>query len=99
MTTHGLVFAIVGGAALLALWLDQRRAGRMPQAARSVFAHSGVAFALLIVAPLLMALTHTKDSPPRAIAGLFLLVLPSFVYTFLTWIWLVRLLQRYLRLG
>ncbi len=99
MTTHSLVYAIVGGAALLALWLDRRRAGRMPESARSVFAHTGVAFASLTAAPLLMALTQTKDSPPRAMASLFLLVLPSFVYAFLTWIWLVRLLQRFLRLG
>ena len=99
MTTHGLVLAFVVGSALIAAWVHLRRQGRTPESARRVVLHALAALGTTALVPLLMRHGATQDSPARALVALFALVLPMFVYNFLTWLWLLRLLQRHLRVG
>jgi hypothetical protein len=99
MTVHGLVVAFTLGAAALAVWLDCRSAGRAPRSLGRVFGHLLVGLLATALVPVLMAQLATQDSPARAIAALVALLLPAFVYCFLTWIWLLRLVQRLVRFG
>ena len=89
-------FALVLGAALLAVWAHVRRGARAPQEFSRIALHAAAGFGAVAAAPPLMALLGTADSPARAMLALFALVLPAFVYSFLTWIWLLKLLQRLL---
>jgi hypothetical protein len=99
MTSHGLVYSFVVGGALIAVWLQHRGGSRMPQTGRRIVLHLLAALAAAILVPVLMRRAGTEDSPPAAMLMLFALVLPMFVYNFLTWIWLLKLLQRMLRIG
>ena len=99
MTTHGLVVAFVLGAAVIAGWVHFRRAGRMPESGRRIALHVLAALIATAVVPLIMRRAGTHDSVPVAMIALFLLVLPMFVYNFLTWLWLLKLLQQRLRVG
>ena len=97
MSNQGLVASMVVGAALLALWLDFRLAERMPRSGRRVLFHTVAALVATTLLPLPMVALATQHSPARALVALFAFVLPAFVYSFLTWIWLVKLLQSFLR--
>jgi len=88
--------AMVLGAALLAVWAHCRKAARTPQQFSSIAVHTAAGFAAVSAAPALMALVGASDSPFRAMLALFALVLPAFTYSFLTWIWLLKLLQKLL---
>lgn len=96
MSNQGLVLSLVLGGALLALWLDFRLAARMPRTPRRVILHTVAALAAASLVPLPMVALNTQHSAARALFALFVLVLPVFVYSFLTWIWLVKLVQRLL---
>jgi len=96
MSNQGLVASLVVGAALLALWLDLRLAARMPRSPRRVVFHAVAALVATTLVPLPMVALATQHSPARALVALFAVVLPAFVYSFLTWIWLIKLVQRLL---
>jgi hypothetical protein len=97
MSNQGLVASLVVGAALLALWLDFRLFGKTPRSPRRIVFHTLAALVATTLVPLPMLALATQHSPARALAALFAFVLPAFVYSFLTWIWLVKLLQSHLR--
>jgi TRAP-type C4-dicarboxylate transport system permease large subunit len=97
MSVQGLVFAVVGGSAALAAWVHVRRDGRMPQSTRRIVLHALAALATTLVVPLVMRQAGTDQSRAAAMTALFALVVPMFVYNFLTWLWLIKLLQRHLR--
>jgi hypothetical protein len=99
MTTHGLVVAIVAGSAVLAGWLHFRRSGKMPESGSRIALHAVAAFATTLVVPTIMRQAGTDTSPAAAMVVLFAVVVPMFVYNFLTWLWLIKLLQRHLRVG
>jgi uncharacterized membrane protein len=99
MTTHGLVLAFAIGSALIAVWIYHRRPARMPRTGRQIVVHALAALAATALVPLLMKAAATEHSPARAMLALLVLVLPMFVYNFLTWLWLLKLLQRRLRVG
>ena len=97
MSNQGLVASLVVGAALLALWLDFRLFRQMARSPRRILFHTLAALVATTVVPLPMVALATQHSPARALVALFAFVLPAFVYSFLTWIWLVKLLQSHLR--
>lgn len=99
MGTHGLVLAVVGASALIAVWLHYRRDGKVPESGRRVAFHAAAALAATVAVPLVMRRLRTDASAATAMTTLFALVLPMFVYNFLTWLWLIKLLQRHLRIG
>ena len=99
MGTHGLVLAFAVGSATIAGWLHFRRAGRMPESGRRILLHVFVALIATGIVPIVMRQAGTDHSVPLAMVALFALVLPMFVYNFLTWLWLLKLLQRHLRVG
>ena len=93
MSNQVLVVSVGVGGALLALWIDIRLASRMPRGTRRVLGHAVAALVATTLIPLPMIALGTQHSPARALVALFAFVLPVFVYSFLTWIWLVRLVQ------
>ena len=97
MSNQVLVASLVVGAAVLALWIDVRFGARMPHTARRVLLHATTALAATALVPIPMVALATQHSPARALVALFAFVLPAFVYSFLTWIWLVKLIQRMVR--
>ena len=94
MSYQLFAFTMVLGAALLAMWVHCRRVTRTPENVSWIALHTAAGFGVVTAAPPLMALAGAADSPLRALLALFTLVLPAFVYSFLTWIWLLKLLQR-----
>jgi len=99
MGMHGLVYAVVFGSALLAVWLHFRRGGKMPETDRRVVLHAAAALGTTLVVPVIMRQARTDQSATAAMTALFTLVLPMFVYNFLTWLWLIKVFQRHLRIG
>ena len=99
MTTHSLVLTFVVGAALLAAWIDHTWAGRMPRTVGRALVHVTGGLLALGLAPSLMAGLSPQDSPTRAMAALLALFLPALVYCFMSWIWVIRLVQSFQRFG
>ena len=94
MGIQGLVLAVAAASAVLAGWLHLRRDGRMPETGRRVVLHALAALCATGIVPLVMRRMGTDESATAAMASLFALVLPMFVYNFLTWLWLLKLVQR-----
>ena len=99
MTKQELVLVFALGGAAIAIWVYSRLGERAPQSGRGIAAHSLAALGTTALVPLLMQRAGTQDSTPRAIGALIGLVLPMFVYNFVTWLCLLRMLQRRLRIG
>jgi cytosine/uracil/thiamine/allantoin permease len=79
--------AFVGGAAVLALWVDARFPGLAPQSFSRRFFAAILAFALLQASP------FVNGSAIEAYGSLFGIVLPAFIGVFLTAVWLIRALR------
>jgi hypothetical protein len=71
----------------------------MPDSVRRILLHAGAAFATTAAVPLIMRRAGTEHSATAAMTTVFALVVPMFVYNFLTWLWLIKLLQRHLRIS
>jgi hypothetical protein len=99
VSIHGFVLVVVTCSAVLAAWLHFRRDGKMPETGKRVLLHAGAALAASAAVPLIMRRAGTDHSAAAAMTAVFALVVPMFVYNFLTWLWLIKLLQRHLRLG
>ena len=99
MTTYEFVLVVVASSAVLAVWLHIRRDGKMPETTRRILLHAGAAFATTALVPMIMRRAGTDHSGTAAMTAMFALVLPMFVYNFLTWLWLLKLVQRHLRIG
>ncbi len=85
--------AVVVGAALLAVWLDFRLDGRRPTSPMFRIGHALAAFIVLRgVAAGSHVLAGSSAPAGRAMAALFLLLLPGLVYAFLAGLWLMRTL-------
>lgn len=81
------VLALVGGAAVLALWVDTRFPSLAPEGLQWLLVHAGVALALMQLIP------DSQGSIAFAYVVVFASALPVFVYCFLVGVWLVRLWQ------
>ncbi len=93
MDSSGLVFMIVAGAAVLALWVDQRF-NLAPGGLFARSAHVAAAVIVLMASPAVMQpIIAEGSSVPRTMVALFAIFLPSLVYAFLTGIWFMRLVQ------
>jgi len=79
--------AFVGGAAVLALWVDTRFPGLAPKKFSRRFFSAILAYALLQASP------FATGSITEVYASLFGVVLPAFVGVFLTAAWLIRALR------
>jgi hypothetical protein len=93
MSNGTFAVALVVGAALLALWLDQRLPRLAPAGLQAIVLHGLVAFAALQLSP------ANFGSPATAFLILFGLILPALVYVFLVAVWAIRLMQGALGLG
>ncbi len=80
----GPAFLVCAG--LLALWIDARFPGLAPKSLVTRMLAVLVAILLLTLVPLV------NSSPASAFASIFALLLPTFVFTFLTAVWLIRAL-------
>jgi len=96
---QGFVLVVVASSAVLAVWLHIRRDGKMPETTRRILLHAGAAFAMTALVPMIMRRAGTDHSATAAMTAMFALVVPMFVYNFLTWLWLLKLVQRHLRIG
>jgi len=99
VTIHGFVLVVAASSAVLAGWLHFRRDGKMPETARRILLHAGAALALTVAVPLVMRQAGTDRSATAAMIAVFALVVPMFVYNFLTWIWLLSSMRKMLGLG
>jgi hypothetical protein len=81
------------GAALLAAWADYRFEARRPASFARRGIHIAAAYCLLQLSVVVSErLMPDQASDARRVAVLFCLFLPSLVYTFVTCLWLVRML-------
>src|SRR3954467_11599953 len=95
MSNQAFVLVVALGAAAIALWIDVRLKSRTPRRPKWTIVHLGASFVVLQVMPALVALMVAgADEPGRKMAAIFLLVLPALTYTWLSAIWLLKLLQR-----
>ena len=82
-----LLYALVVGAGLLALWIDARAPKLAPQSLQNRVLAAGCAFILLQAVPVF------NGSPAAIFATLFALLLPALISSFLTAAWLLRALR------
>jgi hypothetical protein len=85
--------ALTVGAALIAMWLDVRLEGRRPASLLRRACHLAAGVAILQVAS--AGLRYALGADPsdlRQFAVVFVVLLPSIVYAFLSGLWLMRAL-------
>jgi hypothetical protein len=82
-------YVLVVGAALLALWILVRYAGFGPRSLVWAGVHAVLAYALLRVVPSVLGAIGTSDVALRYVT-VFGVVLPMFVYGFLSGGWVTR---------
>jgi hypothetical protein len=89
MSAATLLLCFTVGAALLALWTDERFPRLAPASLSRRIVHMGVSIAAAqFVAPTAMRLLGS--STPMLLAGLVAVFLPALVYAFLTSVWVLR---------
>jgi hypothetical protein len=89
MSAAGLLLCFTVGAALLALWCDERFPRLAPPSLKRRIVHMGAAIvAAQFLAPTAMRLLGS--STPMLLTGLVALFLPALVYAFLTSVWVLR---------
>jgi hypothetical protein len=87
MSKDAFLFALVVGAALLALWVAVRFPGQGPSTISMAFLHVGVA--MLVSAVLSPAMAFVAGGGGVFLA-VFAVALPALIYMFLAGIWLTR---------
>jgi hypothetical protein len=100
MAGTALLWTLIAGAALLAVWTDVRLGDRRPQSPASRIGHTAAACAALhVVAAALPELARPEASTAQRVMALFLLFVPGLVYAFLAAFWLARTLSDVARLA
>lgn len=95
MSREALVFCLVVGAALLALWIEVRFTSRHAWSWGVVAFHLLAALVVLSATPHLMdALFAKSESPARLMLALFGLFLPALVYAFTAAVWTLKRVQQ-----
>jgi len=87
MSNSMFAFALLVGAALVAVWIHGRFPAIAPEHLGKTLLHTGVAYALLRLSP------GAVESPVVAFLTILLLVLPALVYGLLCTIWMLRHVQ------
>ena len=96
--TYAVLF--VGGAAALALWVYFRAERFAPQDMRTAAIHLGAALVVCqLFAPALSALITANGADVLRLVTVIFVSLPALVYTMLTTVWVIALLQAMLRRG
>ena len=92
MTRHELILSFAVAAGMLALWVDFRFPGLVPECAKRRLGHAIISLAAVqFAAPgLMQALFSVDESAPFVLFGLFAIFLPALIYSFLSGIWLLR---------
>jgi len=87
------VVALVVGTFMLAMWCDARLEGVRPSTLKWRIAHVGVACVALQLAALGAGVIGPDGAGIlRHLIGVFAVLLPAFVYTFVSALWLLRTL-------
>ena len=84
MSNGTFVVALAIGAALLAVWIHGRFPLLAPERLGPTLLHAGVAFVILKLT------VHVGGSNLSTFGGIFLVLLPAFVYALLCTLWMVR---------
>jgi hypothetical protein len=94
---HGFVLTLTCGAALLALWIMARYTAFGPRSVVWTLVHVGVACVVLRLLPFGLDAIRATGIPAVAYVEAFGLVLPLFVYAFLSGGWVGRAAMGLLR--
>jgi hypothetical protein len=90
-----LVAALMGGGALLAMWVVARWPRLEPPNFKAAMMAFGVGIlALGLLGPAIKIAGATGGGPPAVGVALFLVVLPAFTYLSLSALWVMRMLMR-----
>lgn len=92
MSTQALVMALCIGAAAIAPWIDHRFPKLAPPHVGYAFLHFLSAKCALHALPPALDATIARGGATWAMIGLFVFVVPVFVYTWLTWFWALKLM-------
>jgi hypothetical protein len=84
MSNSIFAFALVTGAALLALWFDARLPMLAPAGLRKIVLHAAVAVLVVRLIP------GDAASPAGVYLALFGIALPALIYVFLVAIWFIK---------
>jgi hypothetical protein len=96
VSVQAFFYVLVTGAALLAMWILVRYAGFGPRSLFWAGAHAVVAYVLLRLVPVVLGTIGTGEVVARY-AAVFGVVLPMFVYGFLSGGWVTRAAVGHLR--
>jgi hypothetical protein len=95
-----IVCLVVCGAAVTAAWIHLRFPDLAPESFTARALHLGAAVLCLGLAPSAMGLVpDARVDPAAATFALLSVFYPALVYTFVSAIWVVRVVQQSLRLG
>ena len=93
MSIYGFVVCEAVGGALIALWLAVRKPEQGPDSFGRALLHCGTSLLLgSMAAPVTTQIVGT-GFPAAAYFSAFVIILPSLIYVFLAWAWMVRVLQ------
>ena len=90
MSSLAFSYLLAAGAAALALWILVRFAGFGPRSLFWAGVHAVVAYALLRLVPVVVGTIGTGDVVALRYVAVFGVVLPMFVYGFLSGGWVTR---------
>ncbi len=92
--------ALVVGAFLLASWVDARIGDSRPESPIRRSVHVLLALVALKLAVVLVAVVHASGVPKvTVLIAVMVFFLPALVYTFLTGLWMMRMLAEVSRLS
>jgi hypothetical protein len=97
LSVHTFVLALTGGAALLAFWIMARFTSFGPRSVVWAIVHVVIACAVLRLLPFALDALGGSAIPAAAYVELFGVVLPLFVYVFLSGGWVGRAAMDLLR--
>ena len=92
MTIQGFLLALGVGSALIAFWFVIRFPDRCPHSFKTALLHVVAALTFGWVAPDLFNAVSSHGLAP-AFAGVFTILLPALVYTFLSGAWVLKLMH------
>jgi hypothetical protein len=100
VSASAIVCLVVCGAAVTAAWIHVRFPGVAPDSLAARALHLGAAVLCLGLAPSVMGLIpDARVDPGAATFALLFVFYPALVYTFVSAIWVARIVQQSLRLG
>ena len=95
MSPELLTVGLALGAAAIAVWVHARFPGLAPQTLRfRFFVHVACCgIALKVAVPSALHFIVSMGTMAASLAGIFAVVLPALVYTFLVTVWILKLVQ------